>query len=305
VRAIAEWLAANKMHGAFTAEQWRALVLATQVAAELSMETLHVLAESVRTTGMLQLAAVLPADWTAAQRDAACQWLRHTVVQSGWPADHTAIVTPEAADTPDAIPVTLLTRVATRTPDATVVAIVLACGSHLGTDTVRDWTGRKTLFTPGHPDGKIPGEGAVGLLLTDLAQVPAAIVNGALFAILEPLASAQRGATPLLAGVAQAALDAAHVEASAVRMIVADTGPATARMLELMGYAGTAVPQLDDQKDVVAFGGASGVCGAVPALTALALGRLYTCERNGPVLWLCNDDPRLCCAALLRPPPAA
>jgi hypothetical protein len=297
--AIAAWLTANALPGLFNAEQWRALVLATQVAEELATDTMRVLAEPVKATAVLQLAPVLPADWTANQRDAASQWLRHTVVQSGWPAEHIAMVMQGQADISDVVPATLLTQLATRAPDATVVAMVLACDSRIGTDAVQDWTAAKTLFTPGHPEGQIPGEGAVGMLLTDLAQVPAAIANSALFAILEPLACAQRGANPaLLANLAQTVLTASHTEASALTMIVADTGPTTARMVELMGYAGTAPPQLDDQKDVI------GVCGAVPALTALAMARLYACERNGPTLWLTNQDPYQCCAALLRPPPA-
>jgi hypothetical protein len=69
-----------------------------------------------------------------------------------------------------------------------------------------------------------------------------------------------------------------------------------------MGYASSATPHLDNETDVIAFGRASGSCGAVPALTALALARHYACVRNGPVLWLAHDDPFQCSAAVITPP---
>jgi hypothetical protein len=251
----------------------------------------------------------LPADWNGAQRDAATQWLRHTVAQSGWPSKRIAIVIPDAGDPSTTVPSALLAQLATRVPDTPVTAMLIAAASHVGDATVQAWGASQSLFTPGRPQGKIPGEGAIGLLLTDVAQADAG--NGAPFAVLHSVTNAHRahpaddyrGApSRTVTELAEVVLSAVQVQPDAVATLVADTGLRTSRMLELMGYTGAAMPQLDDEKQVIPFGRASGTCGAVPALTALALARHYACERNGPVLWLAHDDAVQCSAAVIRPP---
>ena len=306
---IAAWLTANSPPAQFSDEAARALLLATQVAAEVAGKAMAALAAEDGNVPMLHLAPVLPHAWDAGQRQAAARWLQHTVAQSGWPVERTTLVAPIEADMVDTVPAALLAQLATHAPGTPVTAMLIACASHIGDATVQDWTARGALFTPGCPHGKVPGEGAVGLLLTDIVQATAA--EGGVFAVMEPVASARlarsadehRGEPqPVLAGLAQGALASAQIEAGALAMVVADTGPGNGRMLELMGYAGKAAPQLDNEKDVIAFGRASGVCGAVPALMSLALARHYACERNGPVLWLANDAAFQRCAAVLHPP---
>jgi hypothetical protein len=295
---IATWLAADDAAIAFTEEQRRALVLATAVTAELA----GALPPPDASTATIQLVPVLAKDWGASQRDAAARWLRDKVAQSGWPAARIAVIAPVDADLFHTVPAMLAA-----TP-APVIAMVIASASHIGDDPVQAWAAHGALYTASHPAGKIPGEGAVGLLLTDIATATAA--DGALYAILEPLHTGRRNASaddhrgppqPMLAGLAASALAAAQVAPDALTMLAADTGPATSRMLEVLGYASAATPQLDTE-DIVTWGHASGVCGAVPALTALALARLYACERNAPVLWLAHDDPFQCCAAVLHMP---
>lgn len=295
---IATWLAADGGAVELSDEQWRALILATAVTAELA----GTLPPPDASNAMLQLVPVLSKDWGAIQRDAAARWLRHTVAQSGWPAARIAVIAPIDADQFHTIPAMLA---ATPMP---VTAMVIASASHIGDDTVQAWTGNGALFTASHPAGKIPGEGAVGLLLSDTAT--AAANDGALYAILEPLHTGRRNASaddhrgppqPMLAGLAASALAAAQVDPGALTMLAADTGPATSRMLALMGYASAATPHLEVE-DIVTWGHASGVCGAVPALTALALARLNACERAAPVLWLAHDDPFQCCAAIVHTP---
>lgn len=303
--AIGAWFATNAITVQFSDEQWRALAMATGVAVELAGHA----ARADDPDAVLRLAPVLPADWSAGQCDAAGKWLRHTVAQSGWPLERIVIIPASEADRFTMVPTTLLAQLATRLADAPVTGIVLACASHLGVTSLRDWENAQSLFTSRRPDGKIPGEGAVGLLLTDLAWARTKANEGAVFAVLEPIhgarrpasADAHRGPPPsTLAGVAASALGAAHLDPATLAMIVADTGPRTSRMLELLGYAGSDAQQLDDQKEVLSFGHASGVCGAVPALTALALAAHYA--GIAPVLWLSNEDPFQCCAAIVRPP---
>ena len=68
-----------------------------------------------------------------------------------------------------------------------------------------------------------------------------------------------------------------------------------------MGLATATLPQLDEDADVLRVGAASGTCGAVPFMTALALGRHHAVERDAPVLCISNEDAYRRCAALIRP----
>ncbi len=298
--AIVTWLAANDLPAALRDEDWRALILATQVAQELAGLAVATLLQDDQPAPTLQLASLLPLDWTAGQRHAAGLWLQHTVGQAGWPAAQLAIIAPGDGDHP--VPAALLAELSTRATHEKVACMLVACASHLGDDTVHAWSDDGTLFTSSHPLGSVPGEGAVGLLLTDARQAGAS-------ALVEPLHTARRDTSadaargpipPLLANLAKAAGDPA-----ALSMIVADTGPRPSRMLELMGFAATAAPQLDDDNDIIAFGHASGACGAVPALTALALAAHHASGRGAPVLLLSNEDAFQRCAALVRPAPLA
>lgn len=298
--AIAAWSAAHAATVPWRDEDWRALVLGTQVARELAAQAVTLLAQDAATP--LQLAPVLPADWDAVQRNAAGAWLRHVVEQAGWPADRIVMASTGAADQVHNVPLSLLSDIATP-------ALVIACASHVGAATVQAWSASDTLLTASHPRGRVPGEGGAGLLLVD--QYRAAALDGALYALMDPPAGATHAQSaddargtlpPVLADLARDTLAAARLAPAALTTIVADTGAHTSRMLELMGYAQSATPHLDDQQDIVPVGRASGACGAVPAFTALALARHYACDRNGPVLWLANDDARQRCAATIRLP---
>lgn len=84
-------------------------------------------------------------------------------------------------------------------------------------------------------------------------------------------------------------------------MLVADMGNRSSRVLELMEFASEATPQLDGVPGVVRVGAATGTCGAVPFMAALALGRHHALERVAPVLCISTEDPYQRCAALIRP----
>ena len=292
--SFATWLLENGIDVAFNDAGSRALVMATHVATELAPK-----AVTLDDALPLYLAPVLPSGWTREQRHAASLWLQHTVAQGSGPMARIELVPAVDTDMVDAVPALLLAGLATR---PAVKTMVIACASHLGEETIQQWRASRRQDT-------VAGEGAVGLLLVDPTQ--AAAIDGALFAVMAPIQSGRRDTNadtsrgplpPLLANLARDALAAAQCEPDAVAMIVADTSARPGRMLELIGYAGAATSQLDDQEDIIAFGHASGSCGAVPALTALALARHHACARNAPVLWIANDDAYQRCAAVVHPP---
>jgi hypothetical protein len=214
----------------------------------------------------------------------------------------------------DAAPTAVFGRLAKEAAasDAPLVAMVVACASHIGEQSVAQWAESGMLFSSSNPKGAIPGEGAAGVLVTDMRQ--AQLMTDALVTVLDAIEQARRDSSAddakranptLLRELTERAITRAGAEAAAVSMIIADTGHRSTRTLELMGFGSASVPHLDSSEDVVRIGLASGTCGAVPFVTALALARHYTLEREAPVLFVSNEDPFERAVAVIRPPGAA
>jgi hypothetical protein len=238
-------------------------------------------------------------------------WLKHTVAQAGWPAAHIHVGAELAATAHGVAPSTIFSAVAqdAATAGARMVALVLACASHIGEASVAQWAGSKLLFTSVRPQGAIPGEGASGLLLTGLQQ--ARSIADASFAALQAMEEARgdssademRRVDPKLLGeLADRTLADASVAVADVGMLVADTGHRSSRTFELMGQVSARMPHLDAAEDVVRVGLACGSSGAVPFVTAIALGCHYAIERQASVLFVSNEDPYRRVVGLIRPP---
>lgn len=308
---IVEWLAHHGMAELqFNEAQWRALTMASAVAGDLTLSAIAALDGADSGLPLLQLVPVLPPDWHADQRQAAALWLQHTVERSGWTPECIAIPAGPTASAGAATPSVVFSRLAQATLETAqpLVAMVLACASHISQETVDNWVADGKLFTSSQPQGLIPGEGAVGLLLTDLAQARAKQLTD--FVLLEPLEEAHHGVSAddikrvdpnVLEELTRRAVKRRNADFMEVVMIVADTGHRSSRVLELMGYASVTMPQLDDTGDIICVGVACGSCDAVPFMTALALARHYVLERFGPVLCVSNEDAQVRQAALIQP----
>lgn len=309
---ITAWMDENALSDiTLDAEQWRALVMGSAVATDLAAQAVGDLLPAEGTSPpMLQLMPLLPAVWHLDQRRVAGLWLRHLTVQAGWPGSHIALAAELPSDARGTTPSAVLGRLAhhAATSSASMVAIMVACGSHLGEESIGKWSANETLFTSAKPQGLIPGEGAAGLLLADARQAHALKVEPII--LLHTIDEgrrhnsaddAKRADAKLLGELTDKVLLRGKATPDKVAMIVADTGHRTSRVLELMGLATAALPQLDEDADVLRVGAASGTCGAVPFMTALALGRHHAVERDAPVLCISNEDAYRRCAALIRP----
>ncbi|RYE72518.1 MAG: hypothetical protein EOO81_03160 [Oxalobacteraceae bacterium] len=305
---IAEWLSSQGVQLRFSDEQWRALTLATGVASELASQAGDLLPVEGQPP-VLQLRLLLPHDWTVEVRRAVTMWLKHTVSLYGWP--QASIAMPEAIDHDAATPIATLAQLTppTSANGSPVVAIVIACASLIGQESVDQLAARGLLFTSSaQARGQIPGEGAAGLLLTDLGQAQA---SGAEFTLLGPVDErsrdsssdeARRVDSTMLVDMATQVGRASAIELSQIAMVVSDTAHRANRVLELMGLSAPTLPQVDAADDIVRIGLGSGSCGAVPYMTTLALARHYALERGAPILCISNEDPMLRSAALVRPP---
>lgn len=308
---VHEWLILNGMAELrFSSAQWRALTLGTAVVRDLADEAVMQLLPPEGAPPPLRLLPLLPPDWTVEQKHAAGLWFRHTVAQFGWPLDSlTRIDAPR-----DATPAVILGQCAAESGACAAQAftILVACASSIEQETVDGWYANGSLQTPARAQGHIPGEGAAGLLLTGLDA--ARQTDGAVFAQLHPMCearrevsadNAKRADTKRLAELAQRAVQAGGRELSSLACVAADTDHRTSRGLELMGLAASALPDLDTTSDVLRTGVATGTCGAVPFMCALAVARHAALAGNAPALFVSHDDPFTCSMALVAPPPAA
>ena len=314
--AMAAWLATQGLPDpSFNDEQWRALALGADVAVELAQAAgahrhLDGHAEAAGVLPTLQLLPLLPAGWDLGQRLAAGRWLLHLVQLQGWPAERLALSA--AAERGIADPLALMSQLAQQGVREAVpcVAIVLACASHLGEDTIDAWSAQGLLFTARNQRGQIPGEGAAGLLLADAAQAVLFDADPA-----PQLHAAQQGAHAastdgpgqvdpgVLARLGKGALDGAASRADDVQLVVGDADHRGSRVGELLSAASAAAPQLDGATQVIGVAASCGRAGAVGALAALVLARQETLDHGSHVLYLSNQDPFLRSAAIVRPAP--
>lgn len=308
---ISEWLAHNGMPDLpFSDEQWRALVLGTAVVEELATQAGAQLMAGDGDPPMLRLLPLLPADWLETHRNAAAIWFEHAAARCGWPIEHIILAALDAIDLRTATPAVVLGHLAheAATRDARMTALVMACASHIGDDTVARWSADGSLFTSKHPQGRIPGEGAAGLLLADLPQARA--IAGLQYALLEPVQEARREVSAdearradaaALCKAAEHALKNAAAGENTVVKVVADTGHRSSRMLELMSFVVSAMPQLDESADVLRVGEACGTCGTVPFLTGLAVAFHHVSQDEECAMFVGNEELHRRYAILIHP----
>lgn len=300
----------NLPEPAFNAEQWRALSMATAVAADLAGQAAALLAAPDSKPLTLYLQPLLPPEWDVNLRAAAGQWLRHVVADHGWPEKQLTLAAAVPVDARGASVGAVMARLGHQnaTSGLPLAAIVLACDSHLGDGTVDRWSASAQLFAAARPQGRIPGEGAAGLLLTDqrLAQsmpgVPHTIVHYAPEARRHTSADeAKKPDGSTVSTMAKKLMEDTGTGADTIGMLVADTDHRTSRVMELMEVASGALPHLDATTEVLRAGAACGSCGGVPFVAALALSHHNATELKAPVLCISNDDPYRRSAVLIRP----
>lgn len=307
---IAAWLLAQGLADpCWSDEQWRALTLATRVTAELAQQAAGLWMGAGKPPRILRLVPLLPSEWSSEQGLAIGHWLRHTVIQAGWSPAHVELAEASRDDAGAASPAAPLHRLAHEAvlANGPMNALVVACASHVGEETVARWVAQDGLFSAAQPRGRIPGEGAAGLLVADerqmhaLQDVPVVRLEALQDARRDTSADADERVDPKpLAALVGRTLEHARIAATEIALVVADTGQRSNRVLELM--AGTAaLSQLDTSDDFVRVGLASGHCDIVPFIAALALARHHALACLQPVLCVSNEDPFCRIVAAVRP----
>lgn len=279
-----------------TEEQQRALALAAEVFAELVPAALAYAAQ-MDVPVDLQVRFGLPARWPAAAHGAAQAWLLRRSEAAGWPAGRLTVQTMALDDGPQVL--AWLARLGDSRPPTPTVYLVLACDSTLGATTIAAWEQAGDLFDPARRQGRMPGEGAAGLLLAP----PSERTTLRLHRVVRDDAAAPAhdcAATSALSTLLQRAQTGIEVPPAAV---VAD---AEDRLTAALAGAVNAQSGECDPPSLLPLASACGDYGAAAALAAVAVAAARAAQAGEPVL-VVSLAPRARAALAITPaePPAA
>lgn len=290
---VAAFFSHYEMNVQLSEEQWRALTLGTAVVRDLAERARSLLRRHDASFPVLRLIPLLPPAWSLDERGAITRWLGHAILQLGWPEQHFQITDQFKAAKVLTSSMAIRELVNETSSSIYPTAILLTCASTVGQETVDKWAASSTLFTAAHPNGKMPGEGAAGLLvsLSQQAQLEVPCTSLTLGKTV-PSGSEQRSdqIRSALDDALRPVLGDMGVPADAIAKIVADAGAQDKCALGLMQFAATSMPQLDGSTDVVRIGAISGSCDCVPLIAALALADHYVREGSAPVLAVSTEE---------------
>uniref|UniRef100_Q47E03 Transmembrane protein n=1 Tax=Dechloromonas aromatica (strain RCB) TaxID=159087 RepID=Q47E03_DECAR len=186
-----------------------------------------------------------------------------------------------------------------RDPSNSEVTLLLGAVSAVDEQTVESWAAGNRLFSADHQDRRIPGEGAVALLLASRATVerldlPEVVVLSrvSMGARDKPVDSGGRIGGKLIEQLVTGLLDVSVVESTQVKTALLDADHRATRVAEAMEGLGQTFAHLDPIKDCLAVGTVSGDLSPIGSLIALACARTKVQATEAPVLCLSNQHER-------------
>lgn len=195
-----------------------------------------------------------------------------------------------------------------RDPASNELILLIAAASATNERTVEQWAGANLLFSAMHQGRKIPGEGAVALLLASrrlaasLNPETSVLLSRASLGVRDkPVDAGGRIGGKLLNQLILGLLDVTHTEAAQIKTMVADTDHRANHMTEALEGLGEAFAHLDPATDCLAIGTANGAVSPIASLIALACACGKVVTDQAPVLCVSNQDPTARAAMLAMP----
>ncbi|KAB7769655.1 hypothetical protein [Xanthomonas maliensis] len=220
---------------------------------------------------VLAIDLLVPLDWPAELRDRAQDWLQARVVDHGLDARRFAVNVIPAAD---ANATWRYLQQAAQLAGAPAWRLLLACASAIDPVVIEQWQQRGRLWDRLHPDGRVPGEAAAGVLLTSTPATDGVCLHPArMQEVPAPAALAQ--CARATSQLASDALTAAAVEPARVDLVISDADQRGGVAAEAYGAASSACPDLDTSLQCLAFAATSGETGPVAPLAMLALAQAH------------------------------
>lgn len=264
----------------------RALALADRLIEPLLAECEPVPA----TCGLL-----IPADWTGPDRELARRWLEGKLCATA-PELGRNITVFSVASGQELLRV-LRAPFPTRNEAPAGPRLWLALSSNIGTGSIERWARRGALLGSGNPQGRAPGEAAVGIVLDACCDgVDATLLHLPGIAPASETAG-DAGLAPLL----DEALSQTGTAPGEVHLVVTDCDHHAARCARLAGATSMHLPHLDPIRDVLRLGQACGHADATLLLAAIALCAHATGDSGQASLAVGSDDTGEPALALVAP----
>lgn len=255
----------------------------------------------------LRVRLLVAHDWPGAARDVAAAWLMAKATAVGLAAGSFTVEVSSAEGAFDAW--TLMARL--MDPQGRAAPgehhLLLATHSAIGAGAIARLDGQRELLVSGHPEGRIPGEGAAGVLLTEQQAMNHAPVDAMpiqLSGLRQGPAGQGRGAGRLLGELLVDAMAAAGTTTEAIRLVLTDADHRPSRAIEVAGAMTAALPGLDALEDSFHLGVVCGDLGPAGPLALLAVSASRAID-DGPVLVASVADPRRRTVLAVSPGPAA
>lgn len=256
----------------------------------------------------VSVSLIMPTGWAEPFRSLAAKQLAVHLEEAGWPSESVTL-TAVSGDEGTA-PLRLLDAFCLDAGrhERTDYKLVVACESALDEDVVAEFDTRGVLFSPTRPQGVIPGEAAVALLVQrPLPQTagdtpPMAVMHRGAFAVRDKSADAAgRISHVLLAETAQGGIGASQVPAADVACVVSDIDHRGSRSGECASAINEVLPDIDPVQSFFGAGQALGSLGTTGPLFALGLAVGAVQEERKAVLMLSAAHPTERAALLLKP----
>lgn len=284
---LEEWLSSQQAAPRTpAAHHLRAMAMGGEIAGQLTS-----LASASGGEGLLQLLPLIPADWPQSTQELAARWLAYNAAAEGWPQEQLKLRLATPA-TPLAALRALSVQAAGPAETVPAFSALIAFESSIDADAVENLAVNGKLYGPRNPNGRMPAEGAAGVLL----QPPGHQGDGLRLLALNAKESAALGE------LAKEALEQAH--GATPVFVAADTDHRAAAMSDLMQCVEANAAELDTNTSLACIGAACGHTGAVGALAAIALANEQAVDSGGFALALSNTEPTQRFALLVGPLPA-
>ena len=243
----------------------------------------------------LQVLCLVPADWHPSLLPALRVWLTNY-----WPDLDTARL--EITLLPVAGEVDAMRQVdetilrANREPSANELFLIVGTVSAVNERTVDSWAAGQRLFTAKRQNGRIPGEGAVALLLAcpalvqGLALAEATVISRVSHGRRDKLVDAGgRIGGRLIEQLIEGLLDVTALDSTKIKAAVCDADHRSGQITEMLEGLGQLFEHLDPIKDCLAIGRVNGSLSPIASLVALACARARVLADDAPILCLSNQ----------------
>ncbi|WP_068830454.1 hypothetical protein, partial [Xanthomonas cerealis] len=249
---------------------------------------------------VLRIELWLPADWPASLHKAVGDWVLASASEHGLDPRRFGVEVIPMAGADDAWSrLQHLARGAQSPVDGW--QLVMACHSAIDQTQVEHMLESGRLMTRRSPDGRVPGEGASGVLLASGPGASGDVVLHPLQRARLPLDGSAKASARLSGELAAQTLQRAALAHTHVDLVLSDADHRAALAAEVAAAAALACPDLDTAVQCLPLATATGDLAAVQPLAMLALAHAHVAAEQHAALMLSVDQAGLRIATLVSP----